>query len=315
MNILVTGACGYKGNVLVRKLLTLGHKVTAFDIMWFGNDLPIDENLEIVCGDIRNIDSVPLVGVDVIIHLASIANDPSGDLNPKLTWETSALATMQLIDRAHRLGIRRFIYASSGSVYGVKEEPEIVESLELVPLTEYNKTKMVAERVILSYQSEMTVQVVRPATVCGYSPRMRLDVSVNMLTMQALQNGLVTVFGGEQIRPNIHIDDIVDVYCFLLERPDLIGVFNAGFENMSIRSLAELICSKTNAEFVVSDTNDPRSYRLSSRKLTDAGFLPKKSVGTAIDELVAAYKSGTLKNEARFHTLAWMKHLGIDRRY
>ena len=186
MRVLVTGGCGYKGTVLVPKLLAKGHEVVALDIMWFGNYLPMHPHLNVVQGDVRDIDSIDLNGVDAIIHLSSVANDPCGDLNPKLTWEISALATMQLADKAARRGIERFIYASSGSVYGVKDESQVTEDLELKPISEYNKTKMVAERVLLSYANDMTVQIIRPATVCGYSPRMRLDVSVNMFTMQAL---------------------------------------------------------------------------------------------------------------------------------
>jgi nucleoside-diphosphate-sugar epimerase len=193
MKILVTGGCGYKGHVLIPKLLSQGHKVCAFDIQWFGNFLEPHKNLKVVKGDVRNIEEVPLdANVDCVIHLASIANDPCGDLNPKLTWEVSALATMQLADKAKRLGVKWFIYASSGSVYGVKEEENVTEDLILEPISEYNKTKMVAERVLLSYQDDMTVQIIRPATVCGYSPRMRLDVSVNLLTMHALSKRKIT---------------------------------------------------------------------------------------------------------------------------
>src|SRR5688500_9195904 len=155
MNLLVTGACGYKGSVLVPKLLARGHTVIAFDIQWFGNELTPHPNLQVIKGDVCDADSVPLDGVDAIIHLASVANDPCGDLDPKLTWEISALATMRLADKAARKGIRHFIYASSGSVYGVKSEPQVTEDLELDPITEYNKTKMVAERVLLSYQADM----------------------------------------------------------------------------------------------------------------------------------------------------------------
>lgn len=162
MKVLVTGGCGYKGHVLIPKLLARGYEVIAFDIQWFGNFLEPDPKLSVIKGDVRNIDSVPLDGVDCIIHLASVANDPCGDLDPKLTWEISALATMQLADKAQRYGIKRFIYASSGSVYGVKEEPQVTEDLELKPITEYNKTKMVAERVLLSYQDDMVVQIIRP---------------------------------------------------------------------------------------------------------------------------------------------------------
>lgn len=307
MNILVTGACGYKGNVLVPKLLNAGHSVTAFDIMWFGNDLSQHPNLTVVQGDIRHIDSVLLQGIEAIIHLSSIANDPAGDLDPKLTWEVSALATMQLADKAARQGIKRFIYASSGSVYGLQDKEQVTEDLTLVPLSEYNKTKMVAERVVLSYANDMVVQIVRPATVCGLSPRMRLDVSVNMLTMQALTRGEITVLGGDQTRPNIHIDDITDLYLFLLDRPDVIGVYNAGFENLSIRRIAEMACEKAEAKITVLPSNDPRSYRVNSDKLLATGFTPKKTVENAIDEICSAYRSGQLRDQERFHTLAWMQ--------
>lgn len=307
MNILVTGACGYKGNVLVPKLLDVGHSVTAFDIMWFGNDLQAHNKLQVVQGDVRNINEIPLDGIDAIIHLSSVANDPAGDLDPKLTWEISALATMQLIDRAARLGIKHFIYASSGSVYGLKDEAQVTEDLTLVPLSEYNKTKMVAERVVLSYSNQMVVQVVRPATVCGISPRMRFDVSVNMLTMQALTRGEITVLGGDQTRPNIHIDDITDLYLFLLNRPDVTGVYNAGFENLSIRRIAEMACEKASAKITILPSNDPRSYRVNSDKLLATGFRPRKTVQDAIDEICHAYRDGHLKDEERFHTLPWMQ--------
>ena len=307
MNILVTGACGYKGNVLVPKLLNAGHSVTAFDIMWFGNDLPKHPQLKVIQGDVRLIDSIPLSDIEAIIHLSSIANDPAGDLDPKLTWEVTALSTMQLIDKAARLGVKRFIYASSGSVYGLKDEEQVTEDLSLVPLSEYNKTKMVAERVVLSYANDLVVQVIRPATVCGLSPRMRLDVSVNMLTMQALNRGEITVLGGDQTRPNIHIDDITDLYLFLLDRPDITGVYNAGFENLSIRRIAEMACEKAEAKITVLPSNDPRSYRVNSDKLLATGFRPKKTVEDAIEEICAAYRNGKLVDQERFHTLQWMQ--------
>ena len=307
MHVLVTGACGYKGTVLVPKLLMAGHRVTGVDIMWFGNFLRPHPELEVIEADVRNIDSVPLDGVDAIIHLSSIANDPCGDLDPKLTWETSVLTTMQLADRAVRRGIKRFIYASSGSVYGVKDDPEVTEDLELVPISEYNKTKMCAERVLLSYKDDLLVQIVRPATVCGFSPRMRLDVSVNMLTMQALTAGRITVFGGEQTRPNIHMDDITDLYVFLLDHPEHLGVYNAGFENLSILDIARMVQSHVPAEVVVTPSNDPRSYRINSEKLLATGFRPKKTVEDAIVELAGLHRQGALKDEDRFHNLRWMQ--------
>ncbi len=307
MKILVTGGCGYKGHVLIPKLLNEGHEVVAFDIQWFGNFLELHSNLKIIKGDVRNIDEIPLEGIECIIHLASIANDPCGDLNPKLTWEVSALATMQLADKAKRLGVKRFIYASSGSVYGVKEEEDVTEDLVLDPLSEYNKTKMVAERVLLSYQDDMIVQIIRPATVCGYSPRMRLDVSVNLLTMHALSKGKITVFGGTQVRPNIHIDDITDLYIHFINHPEFTGIYNAGFENISILSIAKMVTKHLPVEIEVTESSDPRSYRINSDKVIATGFKPKKGVENAILEIIKNYNSGILKDEDKFHNLKWMQ--------
>lgn len=307
MKFLVTGGCGYKGHILIPKLLEQKHKVIAFDIQWFGNFLKSHKNLSIVRGDVRNIDEVPLDGVDCIIHLASIANDPCGDLNPKLTWEVSALATMQLADKAARLGIERFIYASSGSVYGVKKEEHVTEDLELDPISEYNKTKMVAERVLLSYQDRMVVQIVRPATVCGYSPRMRLDVSVNLLTMHALARGKITVFGGAQVRPNIHIDDLTDLYIHLINHPEHAGIYNAGFENISILNIAEMVTNHLPVEIEIEESSDPRSYKVNSDRILATGFRPKKGVNEAIIEIIDKFKSGVLKDEEKYHNLKWMQ--------
>lgn len=307
MKVLVTGACGYKGTVLVPKLLAAGHQVVAFDIQWFGNFLQPHPMLTVMKADIRNTESVDLSGVDAIIHLASVANDPCGDLDPKLTWEVSCLATLRLADKAVRMGVRQFIFASSGSVYGVKDDPDVTENLELVPLSEYNKAKMCAERILLSYERDMAVQILRPATVCGFSLRMRLDVSVNMLTMQALTNRRITVHGGAQMRPNIHIDDITDLYLYFLDHPEFTGVYNAGFENVSIIDLASQVAEHVKAEIVVTPAVDPRSYRLNSDKLLATGFRPKKSVEDAIKEMVALYNQGALKSEDRFHNLKWMQ--------
>jgi len=267
MKILVTGACGYKGTVLVPKLLARGHQVTAFDLMWFGNFLQPHPDLTVINGDVRNIEQLNLDGIDAIIHLSSVANDPCGDLDPKLTWEISALATMQLADKAVRKGVKRFIYASSGSVYGVKDEPQVTEDLELKPISEYNKTKMVGERVLLSYRDDMVAQT----------------------------------------RPNIHIDDITDAYVFLLENPQHQGVFNAGFENISILDIARMVSEYVPSEIVVSESNDPRSYRVNSDRLLATGFRPRKAVRDAIKEIIEAHKSGLLKDEDRFYNLKWMQ--------
>ncbi|GIL00706.1 MAG: oxidoreductase [Alphaproteobacteria bacterium] len=307
MKVFVTGACGYKGTVLVPKLLEKGHEVVAFDIQWFGNRLRPHPALTVVKGDVRNPDEIDLTGVDAIIHLSSIANDPAGDLDPKLTWEVSCLATMQLADKAARSGIGRFLYASSGSVYGVKEEEQVTEDLELVPISEYNKTKMCAERILLSYKDDMVVQIVRPATVCGFSPTMRNDVSVNMLTMLGLKNGKITVFGGDQTRPNVHIDDITDLYLFLLDHPEHTGIYNAGFENITIMQIAEMVARHVDAEIVVTPSNDPRSYRVNSDRLLATGFTPRKTVEDAVKELVGLWRQGAWTDEPSFHRMKWMQ--------
>lgn len=307
MKILVTGGCGYKGSVLVPKLLS-DHDVTVVDVMWFGNYLPSHSKLRVIEADIREPRHEWFKDVDVVIHLASVANDPCSELNPKLSWEVGALATMQLADLAVKNDVKQFIYASSGSVYGVSEDPQVTEETLLNPISEYNKNKMVSERVLLSYSNDMIVQIVRPATVCGYSPRMRLDVSVNMLTIQALTKNLVTVFGGDQTRPNIHIDDVTDLYIFLLGKK-IPGIFNAGFENLSILEIAQLVTSSLPAEISVTPSNDPRSYRINSDKLLKTDFKPKKCVKDAIQELIDHYKNGNLQENDHFYNIRTMKKL------
>jgi len=311
MNVFVTGGCGYKGSVLVPKLLARGHKVQVLDAQWFGDFLTTHPNLTVTKGDVRDIDSINLTNIDIVIHLSSVANDPCGDLDPKLTWEISALATMQLADKAVRQGVKQFIYASSGSVYGIKDEDQVTEDLELKPISEYNKTKMVSERVLLSYQNKMTVQIIRPATVCGISPRMRLDVAVNLLTMQALSKGKITVFGGNQARPNIHMDDITDVYLHFIDNPEHTGIYNAGFENITIIDIANLITKYIPVEVVVTESNDPRSYRINSDRLLATGFKPKKTVEHAVREIIECYRSGALKDEDYFYNLKWMEKTGV----
>lgn len=310
MKILVTGGCGYKGTVLVPKLIEQGHQVIVVDVMWFGNMLPEHPNLTVEVGDVRCPKDAWFEGVDVIVHLASVANDPCADLDAKLSWETSPLGSLLLVEKAIRYGVKNFIYASSGSVYGVSDAEHVTESTELNPISDYNKAKMVTERVLLSYSNQIPVQIVRPATVCGYSPRMRLDVAVNMLTMQALSKNEMTVFGGEQTRPNIHIDDITDLYIFLLNSTSS-GVYNAGFENLSILEIAESISNNLPAKISVTSSNDPRSYRLNSDKLLNLGFKPKKTVQDAVSELIVKYNEKLLIDEERFYNIKTMKALAL----
>ena len=312
MNVLITGGCGYVGTKLTTALLDrTDHRVTVLDTQWFGNYLPRSPRLTIHDLDVRKIDELELSSFDTIVHLANIANDPSVDLNPYSSWEVNVLAGMRLADRAARQGVKQLIFASSSSVYGLKSEPRVTEDLELFPLSEYNKTKMVAERVVMSYADAMVTTIIRPATVCGYSPRMRLDLTVNLLTMQALTKGAMTVFGGDQTRPNIHIDDLVDLYLFAFERR-LAGVYNAGFENLSVRRIAELIAAEVPAAIQTLPSNDPRSYSICSDRLLATGFAPKRNVMTAIREIAAAYREGRLQDEPIWYNVKWMKqhHFG-----
>lgn len=312
MKILITGGCGYKGSILVPELLALGHEVISVDTQWFGNYLSNHPKLTNLKTDIRDIDNIPLKGVDVIIHLANIANDPAVDLNPTLSWEVNVLAGQQLADRAVRNDVKQFIFASSGSVYGIKEEEKVTEDLKLIPISVYNKTKMVAERVFMSYQNEMRIHCIRPATVCGLSPRMRLDVSVNMLTYQALKNKKITVFGGKQTRPNIHIKDMANVYKHFLENPQIpSGCFNAGFENISIMDIAALIKEEIDSEIICTESNDPRSYRQDSTKLLQTGFKPKFGIKNAIREIIECYKKNNLPEGDNCYTVKWMKSLNL----
>lgn len=310
MRICVTGGCGYIGSVLVPKLLDAGHFVRVLDIQWFRNYLKPHKNLKVDQYDIRSRE-LPIGAADAVIHLAAVANDPTGDLDPKLTWEVNALATMQLADLCVREGVKQFIYASSGSVYGVSEAAQVTEDVPLVPLSEYNKTKMVAERAVLSYSDKMCVQILRPATVCGMSPRMRLDVAVNAITIMALEQRVIKINGGKQVRPNIHIEDMADLYMFMLDRRDLTGIYNAGFENLSIAEIARKVAEKVNARTVALPVIDKRSYRLNSQKLLNTGFKPKYRVSDAIDAIVKAYREEGFRDEPRWHNLQTMKLDGL----
>ena len=309
LKVLVTGGCGYKGSVLVPKLLKK-HDVTVVDTMWFGSALEEHPNLSIREGDIRN--PVDCTGFDAIIHLAGIANDPCGELDARLTWEVNVLATMRLAESAVDAGVKQFIFASSASVYGIKDNEAVNEDSPLAPVSDYNKTKQVAERVLKSYGG-FYLKIVRPATVCGVSPRMRLDVVVNMLTAQALEKGEITVHcgshGAELMRPHVHIEDITDLYCWLLERPGDC-VFNAGFDNQSIGTTGKLINERIPSKMYVSQVMDKRSYCVDSSRLLRE-FTPKRGVKDAIEDIVIAWGEGRIKPGPKTMNLQWMKSQGL----
>ena len=309
MKIFVTGGCGYVGTVLTNALLIDGHNLVVLDTQWFGNYLKKDKNLEVIKGNVQDLSKIDLKGVDCIIHLANIANDPGVELNQTLSWEVNTLVSQQLAEKAIADGVKQIIYASSGSVYGVKEEDEVTEDLSLVPISAYNKTKMVSERVLYSYKDKIKIHCIRPATVCGYSPRMRLDVSVNLLTMQALKKK-INVFGGNQTRPNINIHDMVRAYQHFLKKSEIeSGFFNAGFENISILDIAKKVQKKIPSEIVVTSSNDPRSYRQNSDKLLSTGFEQKYNIENAIDEIIEKFNSGVLTDEDIYYNIRIMKKI------
>ncbi len=306
MRITVIGGCGYVGSVLVPKLLRKGHEVRVWDVQWFGNYLAPHERLTVINQDIRMLPE-PELWAECIIHLAGIANDPTGELDAKLTWETNVLATMRLAEWAYQSCVRQFIYASSGSVYGISDAIRVQENHPLNPISEYNKSKMVAERVLLSYAERMAVQIIRPATVCGWSPRMRLDVMVNALTIDALTKSKIVVMGGKRTRPNIHIEDVTDLYIWMLNREHLTGIWNAGFENLSVMQIARKVESFIKCAIVETPSTDIRSYRMDSDKLLAAGFKPALTVYHAIGDLLEQYARGKLRDEDNHYNLKVMK--------
>ena len=312
MHILITGGCGYTGTILTNDLINLGHKVTVIDTQWFGNYLKPEKKLKVLKLDIRDYKKIPFEDVDTIVHLASIANDPSVELNPKLSWEVNVLATQKLIESAIKNEVKQFIFASSGSVYGVKKEKDVTEDLSLLPISTYNKTKMVSERILKSYENDIKFHCIRPATVCGFSPRMRLDVSVNMFAFQAIKFGSISVFGGEQIRPNIHIQDLSNVYKHFIFNSNLSsGFYNAGFENLKIIEIAQKVTEIIPSKIAIKENNDPRSYRQNSDKLLSTGFKKKFTVGNAIKELKDNYENKKFTETDKCYTVKWMKELNL----
>lgn len=309
-SILITGGAGYIGTELTKSLLASGNFIHVVDTFWFGDNLQNHPNLKKYKMDIREFDPPKeLEKIDTVIHLASIANDPSADLDPSLSWEIGCLGTMKVLQWAKSKSISNFILASSGSVYGVSSEPKVTEEVKLVPISIYNKVKMVKERIALSYADKMNVVILRPATVAGVSDRQRLDLAVNALTFSALDKKCITLFGGNQIRPHVHIKDLIAAYEFFIPGEHS-GVFNIGFENISILDLGTRINEITGADIKTVPSNDPRSYRLNSEKILGLGFIPKYTVNNAIFELIEKFKSGELTDNPMHYNINWLKKIG-----
>ena len=325
--VLVTGGAGYVGSVLVPKLLKKGHAVKVLDLYIYGDhvldSVKDNPNLKQIRGDLRDRHLLQkiLPGCDAVIHLACISNDPSFELNPNLGKSINYDAFIPLVDISKASGVRRFVYASTSSVYGIKDVLSVTENLPLEPLTDYSKYKALCEDVLLKKRSPGFVTVIfRPATVCGYSPRLRLDLSVNILTNHAYNNRKITVFGGEQMRPNIHIDDVVELYIRSLEWEDQAidgEIFNAGYENYRIREIAEMVRNVVGSDVavVMTPTNDKRSYHISSDKIrNELGFTPNHSLENAINGLLEAFEAGKIPNsmtDIRYYNIMTMQHLNL----
>ena len=324
-NIFITGGAGYVGAVLVPHLLEEGYAVTVLDLMIYGEDvLPAHPNLNSVKGDIRDQELLHklLPGHDAVIHLACISNDPSFELNPDLGKSINLDAFQPLVEISKSCSVKRFIYASSSSVYGIKDEPNVHEEMVLEPLTDYSQFKADCEKILADYQSDdFTTVTIRPATVCGYSPRQRLDVVVNILTNLAYHKREISVFGGDQLRPNIHIADMVEAYLVLLKAPKekIAGkIFNAGYENQPVTQLAETVQSVVgqDVKLVTTPSDDNRSYHISSQKIrAELGFEATHTIREAVEDLCAAFDnnllSDSLENEM-YYNIKRMQNLSLS---
>ena len=326
--VLVTGGAGYVGSNLVPKLLASGYAVTVIDLYIYGEDLfaayRAHPDLREIKGDLRDplATATALQGCESVIHLACISNDPSFDLDPTLGRSINYDCFRPLVRAAKAAGVGRFIYASSSSVYGIKPDGEVTEELPLEPLTDYSKYKALCEDVLLEEREPgFTTVIIRPATVCGYAPRLRLDLTVNILTSLAIANGRITVFGGDQLRPNLHIDDMTDLYLQLLEAPDALvdgKIWNAGYHNLKVIEIAEMVRSRIGPEIeiVVTPSNDHRSYHVSSERIRrDLGFVPRRSVEDAITDLKTAFAGGKVPNpmsDERYYNIKRMQSIRLS---
>lgn len=322
-HVLVTGGAGYVGSVLVPKLLAAGYGVTVLDLFLYGEDVfdaaKSSPKLRLIRGDLRHLPTVEaaLAACDAVIHLACISNDPSFELNPELGKSINLDAFRPLVRAAKAAGVRRFIYASSSSVYGIKEGVAVTEDLPLEPLTDYSKFKAVCERILDEERAPGFVTLtLRPATVCGYSPRQRLDLVVNILTNHAVNTRKIKVFGGAQLRPNLHIEDMTDLYvrCLAAADEQIDGrIWNAGYENHSVRKLAETVRDVVGGPIALETvpTDDNRSYHVSSERIRrEFGFVPRRTIAEAVSDLNEAFKGGRLPdpmNGSRYYNIRVMQ--------
>jgi nucleoside-diphosphate-sugar epimerase len=329
--VFVTGGAGYVGSVLVPKLLDRGYRVRVLDLFLFGEDvLPRHPTLARIKGDLRDQELLKrwLPGSDAVIHLACISNDPSFELDPRLSRSINYDAFEPLVATAKAAGVRRFIYASTSSVYGVTDQENVTEDHPLVPLTDYNKYKAMCEPILFRYQSDdFTTVTIRPATICGYSPRQRLDLTVNILTNLAVNTRRITIFGGAQKRPNLHIDDMTDLYVDLLSMPSprLAGrTFNAGYQNHTVAELGRMvhalvlreIPSLAPIDITTSPSDDRRSYHISSERIArELGWKPRRTVADAVVDLCRAFQAGKIPHsltDIRYYNVKTLQAAGLE---
>ena len=295
MKILVTGGCGYIGTELISKLLKENYKVISVDLQYYGNKLKKHKNLINLKLNFNDLKKKDLDKVDTVIHLASISNDPAALLDSKITWETNVLYTQNLLEVCREAQIKKFLFASSGSVYGISKKDKVDENTKLLPLSDYNKTKMIGEKLISRYQKYFKTVMLRPGTVCGFSSSLRLDLTVNAMTHSAITKGKIFVNGGNQIRPHLHIDDMINAYIFFL-KSNKTGIFNVGFENLKVIEIAKIIKSfYKKCTIKINKNIDKRSYKLYSKKIIDIGFTPTKKTYNAIKEIIERNKVKKIK--------------------
>lgn len=298
MKILITGGSGYIGDTLVRELLKKKNKIINIDTNYYGCFLKNLKNVKNLNLDYDKIDQKLLYKVDTVIHLAAISNDPSALINSKISWETNVLKTYNLLEKCKKAKIKKFIFASSGSVYGINKSKKVTENTKLLPITDYNKTKMIGEKIVNSYSKFFNIIILRPGTVCGFSKNIRLDLTVNAMTYDALKKNQITIYGGKQIRPQLNIKDMVRCYLFFLKKKNCTGIFNVGFENYSINKIAKLIKKQIPTAKIIKRINsDIRSYKLCSEKLKKIGFYPNYDTEIAIKDFIKKYRDGEIKKK------------------
>lgn len=321
-HILITGGCGFVGSELVKHLLKKGYFINVLDLQIYGSNLNDHPNLNLIKGDIRDLKIIDKAtkSVDVVIHLACISNDPSFELNPSLGKSINLDSFLPFLDICKKNKIKKFIYASSSSVYGIKNIKDVNEDEELEPITDYSKYKAECEKILFNHKSDMTKTVIRPATVCGLSSRLRLDLVINIITKHAFFDNKIKIFGGDQLRPNIHLMDMIDAYTLLLEADDLFidkKIYNVGFQNLSLNEIGTTVRGIIGPSLDVETikTDDNRSYHISSDKIfNELKYKPKRKIEEAINELKIYFENFSDKNEFekdKYYNIKRMQNLKL----